>query len=214
MNIRTGGGEFIRVLLADDHVMIAEILATYLSVAGGMQATTATNLNETVELLAGSGPYDVVLLDFDMPGMGGIVGLKRVLQLCNGTPVAIISGNVTPRMCSEILSAGASGVILKTSGMRTVASAIRFMHAGEFYLPHDLMVEVTRDRPTQNGSLSEKEIEVLNFLSKGKRNREIAAQLNLSEATVKLRVSGICKKLSASNRTQAVIAAAELGLIA
>ena len=149
-----------------------------------------------------------------MPGMNGVSGLRRAIR-SNGTkPVAIITGNPTPRMLDEIMNAGSSGIVLKTTGVRSLANAIRFMNAGEHYMPLELVRERhNAGRTTKNGRLSDKEMMVLSYLAEGKQNKEIANDLKLAEPTIKMHVTSICKKLSASNRTQAVIVARDLGLI-
>ena len=156
----------------------------------------------------------VVFLDINMPGMNGVSGLRRAIR-SNGTkPVAIITGNPTPRMLDEIMNAGSSGILLKTTGVRSLANAIRFMNAGEHYMPLELVRERhNAGRTTKNGRLSDKEMMVLSYLAEGKQNKEIANDLKLAEPTIKMHVTSICKKLSATNRTQAVIVARDLGLI-
>ncbi len=203
----------LRVLIADDHEMILEMFEMYLSGAAGMDVTTATDLDQADTLIVEQGPFDVVLLDLNMPGMNGVAGLRRAIRHNQGKPVAIITGNPTPRMQEEILQAGASGIVLKTTAARSLANAIRFMDAGEFYLPMELMRQTqSATRDARHGKLSEKEMSVLQYLAEGKQNKEIANELTLAEPTVKMHVTAICRKLGAQNRTQAVIIARDLGI--
>ena len=203
----------MRVLIADDHEMILDMFAMYLSSVANMDVTTARDLDEAEAQLAASGPFDVVLLDLNMPGMNGVAGLRRVVRLNQGLPVAIITGNPTPRMREEILQAGAAGIVLKTTAARSLANAIRFMHSGERYLPLELMRQpLHAQREVQNGILTEKEMAVLQFLVEGKQNKAIANELQLAEPTVKMHVTSICRKLGAQNRTHAVILARNLGI--
>lgn len=215
MSIGNGAGaNKIRILIADDHEMVLDVFAMYLSSAPDIEVTTAKTLDEALEHIQDAGPYDVVLLDLNMPGMNGVSGLRRAIR-SNGTkPVAIITGNPTPRMLDEIMNAGSSGIVLKTTGVRSLANAIRFMNAGEHYMPLELVRERhNAGRTTKNGRLSDKEMMVLSYLAEGKQNKEIANDLKLAEPTIKMHVTSICKKLSATNRTQAVIVARDLGLI-
>ena len=178
-----------------------------------MDVTTATDLDQADTLIVEQGPFDVVLLDLNMPGMNGVAGLRRAIRHNQGKPVAIITGNPTPRMQEEILQAGASGIVLKTTAARSLANAIRFMDAGEFYLPMELMRQTqSATRDARHGKLSEKEMSVLQYLAEGKQNKEIANELTLAEPTVKMHVTAICRKLGAQNRTQAVIIARDLGI--
>lgn len=204
----------LRVLVADDHEMILEMFVMYLSEVGGMTVLTARDLDEAEARIEDNGPFDVVLLDLNMPGMNGVAGLSRALKRNGGRPVAIITGNVTPRMQEEILQAGAAGIVLKTTSARSLSNAIRFMAAGEVYLSLELM----RQRPetsrvVQHGRLSEREMAVLRLLAEGRQNKEISRELQLAEPTVKMHVTAICRKLGGQNRTQAVVIARDLGVV-
>jgi DNA-binding NarL/FixJ family response regulator len=203
----------LRVLLADDHRMILDVFAMFLSESAGMDVTTADSFDEAALVIQKEGPFDVVLLDLNMPGMNGIAGLKRALRLNEGSPVAIITSNPTPRMLQEIMSAGAAGVILKTTPARSLANAIQFINSGERYLPLELISAQSQPQPAlRNGQLSDKEMEVLTYLAEGKANKEIANELDLAEPTVKMHVTAICRKLGAHNRTHAVVLARDLGI--
>ena len=205
--------EGLNVLIVDDHEMILEMFTMYLEGSAGMSITTATNLDDGLDRITEHGPFDVVLLDLNMPGMNGVAGLRRAIKANDGKPVAIITGSPSPRMLDEIMNTGASGIVLKTTAVRSLANAIRFMHSGEHYMPLDLVRErQTATRTVRHGQLSDKEMIVLSFLSEGKQNKEIANDLNLAEPTVKMHVTAICRKLGAQNRTQAVVMARDLGI--
>lgn len=204
----------ISVLLADDHRMILEMFSMFLSELGGMSVTTAESFDEAADLIQQEGPFDVVLLDLNMPGMNGVAGLRRAIRLNDTKPVAIITGTPTPRMQEEIMKTGAAGIVLKTTPARSLANAIRFIHCGERYLPMELMrISPEPNRVVKNGQLSDKEMEVLVFLAEGKPNKEIAKELQLAEPTVKMHVTSIYRKFNVQNRTQAVVIARDMGLV-
>jgi two-component system, NarL family, nitrate/nitrite response regulator NarL len=204
----------LNVLVADDHRMILEMFSMYLSSIAGMSVTTAETFDEAGQIIQNQGPFDVVLLDLNMPGMNGVVGLRRAIRLNGGKPVAIITGNPTPKMIEEIMNSGAAGIILKTTPARSLANAIRFIQSGEIYMPMELMrAQSEPNRAAKNGQLSEKEAQVLGFLAEGKPNKAIAKELQLAEPTVKMHVTAICRKLGATNRTQAVVMARDMGLV-
>lgn len=204
----------LKVLLADDHRMILEMFSLFLTESAGMSVITALSFDEAAQIIQAEGPFDVVLLDLNMPGMNGVAGLKRALRLNAGNPVAIITGSATPRMLQEIMNAGSAGIILKTTPVRSLANAIRFIHSGERYLPLELLQAQAQPNPVlKNGQLSDKEMEVLSYLAEGRPNKEIANELNLAEPTVKMHVTAICRKIGAQNRTQAVVMARDLGLV-
>jgi DNA-binding NarL/FixJ family response regulator len=203
----------LRLLVADDHEMVLDMLEVYLSKSGGMAVTKAQSLDEALARITAQGPFDLVLLDWQMPGMNGLEGLRRALDHNGGRPVAILTGTPVLRMVEDILGAGAAGILLKSVPARSLTNAIRFMYAGEQYLPMELMRSAGAVARTQgSGPLSGVELAVLGGLASGRQNKEIALDLGLAEPTVKMHVTSICRKLSARNRTQAVVNARDMGL--
>lgn len=202
-----------RVLIADDHSMVLEVLSLFLSSQPDLEVLSAGDLDGALKLIADVGPVDVTLLDLNMPGMNGLEGLRRALDASEGKPVAIITGTPTRRVLDETLEMGGAGLIPKTMQARSLANAIRFIASGEVYTPLSLMHEETNTNNNANSPLSEREMTVLNYLGEGKQNKEIAFELDLSEATIKMHVRSICTKLSANNRTHAVFIARNTGLL-
>jgi len=204
---------FMRILLADDHDMVRETISAYLCSEGGAKVTLATDLPEAVERISGEGPFDLVLLDYNMPGMMGLEGLAKALQANGGKGVAILSGSAPARTAQEALDADAIGFIPKTMGAQSLLNAVRFMSAGEIYVPVDLMREDAAGTAHPLAEkLSPRELEVLDGLCRGQSNKEIARDLGLQEVTIKLHVRTLCRKLNAKNRTQAALTAKEAGL--
>lgn len=204
----------LRVLLADDHRMILDIFSAYLSSAGRMLVRVSENFLDASKTLEEEGPFDIVLLDLNMPGMYGVESIKAALNLNSNQPVAVITGSISSIKIKELLDAGASGVILKSTSARSLASAIRFMASGEKYIPVELHNSVqSAGQADPSVRLSQREVHVLHLLSHGKTNREIAVEISTTEQTVKAAVHSIFKKLGVSNRTKAVITAKSLGLV-
>lgn len=203
----------MRILLADDHDMVRETISAYLQSEGGATVSLAIDLSGALETIKKEGPFDLVLLDYQMPGMQGLNGLSEALTANGGKGVAILSGNAPAQTAREALDAGAIGFIPKTMGAQSLLNAVRFMSVGETYVPVDLM----REEPEQLShplaeKLSPRELEVLNGLCQGHSNKEIARELDLQEVTIKLHVRTLCRKLDAKNRTQAALTAKEAGL--
>lgn len=205
--------EKLKLLVADDHAMILDMFEMYAENLPDVVLAKASDFHKAMDLILKDGPFDIVLLDYNMPGMNGLEGLSKALEHNGGKPVGILTGNATPRMVDEVLEKGGSGVILKSASLRSLTNTIRFMAAGETYVPMDLMNERNAVRDAMDSPLSDREYSVLWPLADGMSNREIGAALGLAEPTVKMHVQSICRKLGVNNRTQAVVTARNLNLI-
>ena len=194
----------MRILIADDHDLVREMMAAFLERDGSMQVTQSASHDGAMRELHRTGPFELVLLDYLMPGMRGLQGLRQALARSGGNPVALISGTAGRGIAEEALSAGAAGFLPKTMPVRSLVNAVKFMVMGETYVPHGFMSG--RDTPPSTLSgLTPRERQVLEGLTYGKSNKEIALDRGISEVTVKLHVKTLCRKLGARNRTQAAM---------
>lgn len=205
----------MRILIADDHDLLRDTLKLYLENETGLEPVTAKDLPEALSLMAADGPFDLVLLDYGMPGMNGLEGLKAALAVNGSTKVALMSG-IAPREIAEAaLALGAAGFLPKTLPAKTLANAVRFMAMGEKYAPIDFMTAPPPEAEVMNPmaeGLSPRELQVLEGLCAGKSNKEIARDLGVMEPTVKLHVKTLYRKIGAVNRTQAAVLAKDAGL--
>lgn len=202
----------MRVLIADDHDLVRETIALFLSNGGDFEPETANSLPTALEAIAKE-PFDIVLLDYNMPGMNGLEGVKKALAANGEKTVALLSGSAPKGVAQEAMALGAIGFLPKTLGAQSLINAIRFMASGEAYMPLSVMQE--EDAALSNPlakTLSQRELQVLEGLCKGQANKEIARDLDLQEVTIKLHVKTLCRKLDARNRTQAAMMAKEAGL--
>jgi len=205
----------MRVLIADDHDLLRDTLAHYFRQEAGIDPVVTADFDGARSIVAAEGPFDVVVLDFGMPGMNGLEGLREALGWTGARAVALMSG-IAPREVAEAAYAmGAAGFLPKTMPARTLASAVRFMGSGETYTPVEFVTagaSVGGGGHPLAGRLTRREMQVLEGLCRGKANKEIARDLELMEPTVKLHVKTLCRKLGATNRTQAAMIGKEAGL--
>lgn len=205
----------MRILIADDHELLRDTLELYLAQEGNIETAAADDLPSAIRLIETEAPFDLILLDFNMPGMNGLEGLKKVKAMNGGQRVALISGVASRAVAEEALAENAAGFLPKTLSARSVVNAVRFMAMGEQYAPlqfmaHDEEAE-KRDHPLAS-QLSRREMQVLEGLSGGLSNKEIARNLDVREPTVKLHVKTLYRKIGVHNRTQAALIAKESGL--
>ncbi len=203
----------MKILIADDHGLLRDVLRTYLEAEGGFDVELASNVDEAAEAIAAHGPFAITVLDYNMPGMDGFEGLLRIKAACGDAPVAIMSGNAVAAIAEQSLECGAAGFLPKTLPARSLVNAIRFMATGERYLPIGLFQTMQKEAEATpfDDRLSPREQQVLRALCEGKANKEIARDLELREPTVKLHVKMVCRKLGARNRTHAAMLARDAG---
>jgi two-component system, NarL family, nitrate/nitrite response regulator NarL len=199
----------LRVLLVDDHALIAETIALALA-DDELQIETASNVQDAEACISATGRFDVILLDYDVPGMDGLDGLRSLAEMNSGA-VVLFSGVASRLVVERALDAGASGFIPKTLPLRTLKHAIRFIADGETFLPAEYIRRSDENEGADLG-LKPREMKVLRLLCEGLQNKEIGREMGAEETIVKLDVKSICRKLGARNRTQAVIEARKRGL--
>lgn len=205
----------MRVLLADDHDLVRETLAAFLMSEGFAEVRAVPDFTSALEQIAGETRFDVVLLDYAMPGMNGLEGLGRALGVARSAgrdiPVAIISGTTQRELAEAALAAGAAGFVPKTLASRAMVAAVQTMASGEVFAPISLLMQ---DQPVAEAlaTLTRRETDVLRGICEGKSNKEIARDLDLQEVTVKLHVKTLSRKLGAKNRTHAAMIARDSGL--
>ena len=203
----------MKILIADDHDLLRDTLVMFLETQGDIQTTCAKDLPEAVSALQNDASYDLVLLDFNMPGMNGLDGLEHMLRTYPGVKVALMSGVATRAIAEKALAQGACGFLPKTLTAKSLVNAVKFMAMGEQYAPLEFMTaeeEVPANELAKK--LSKRELQVLQGLTEGKSNKEIARDLDVQEPTVKLHMKTLYRKIGASNRTQAALLARDAGL--
>lgn len=205
----------LKILIADDHELFLDGLRMVLSgLDGEISVDTASNHRELQQKADGKTAYDLILTDLAMPGMPWHESLRRLKENNPDTPIVVLSAVTEPENVLQAVDIGASGFIPKTSSNKIILSALHLILAGGLYLPSELLsLQNKTEDPAVKGPLTPRQLDVLRLMGQGKPNKIIARELDLSEGTVKLHVTAILKALNVINRTGAVIAGRNLGLI-
>jgi len=207
----------IRLVIAEDHQIVREGLRLFLDAQPDMEVVAeATNGREALEAVRRHRP-DVLLLDLIMPEMDGLAVLRALPQEAPDTRVLVLTSANDDRLVIPAVRAGAAGYVLKTISSAELAEAVRKVARGEPVLHPEitrmLMREVRRGPAAVAGeSFTQRELEVLSLLAHRLTNKEIAAELGISETTVKTHVRNILSKLGVSTRAEAARYAREQGL--
>lgn len=210
--------ERIAVLIADDHPVVRQGLRTFLELQDDLEVVgEASDGAEAVELAARLLP-DVVLMDLVMPGLDGIDATRRIRDGSPATRVVVLTSFSDDDRIIPAVRAGAAGYLLKDAEPRELADGIRRVHRGEGLLDPRVAGRVMRElndheRRAEGGVLTERELEVLRLIARGLPNKSIAAELVVSEKTVKTHVSNILAKLQLADRTQAALYAVRERLV-
>ena len=213
----------MKILIADDHELFSELIKTVVETQGiAGSVKTFKNFDDAytavgTRKVGQDREYDLILLDMRMPGMNGLTGLRRMLDIARGAPVAIISGLLSPAEAREVMKEGAAGFLPKTMQLAELADALKQLIAGQRYLPKFLMVSGRADavaaraaKPAAIADLTSREQEVLDELMQGWSNKRIAENLGITEITVKSHLMHLFRKIGAKNRTDAVRIAMKL----
>ncbi|HCH4659627.1 TPA: response regulator transcription factor [Vibrio parahaemolyticus] len=203
------------IIIADDHPLFRNALFQSVHMAvSGANLLEADSLDALLALLAKEEEPDLVLLDLKMPGANGMSGLIHLRAEYPDLPIVVVSASEEPTVVSQVKShgAGAFGFIPKSSDMRELVNALNQVLNGDPYFPEGLITNnaACNDLAEKIAALTPQQYKVLGMLSDGLLNKQIAYELNVSEATIKAHMTAIFRKLGVKNRTQAVIMLTEM----
>jgi DNA-binding NarL/FixJ family response regulator len=211
----------IRVVIADDQGMVRSGLGSLLEGEADISVVgEAVDGNEALAVVRRTRP-DVTLMDIRMPELDGLAATRTIVAEGSETRVLVLTTFDLDEYVFEALRSGASGFLLKDAPAEDLVSAVRVVARGDALLAPAVTRRVVEafaalPRPVETGApadLSPREVDVLRLLARGRSNAEIAAELFVSEATVKTHVSNVLAKLGLRDRIQAVIYAYEHGLV-
>lgn len=202
----------IRVVIVDDHPVVCSGLANMLRAHPNLEVSGSASNGERALHLARTSSFDVMLLDLRMPGMDGLAVLEHLKSISNPPKVLILSSFAKEEDIYRAIRAGAQGYLLKDSSEAEILNAISTVVSGKRYIPRDIAARLA-DRMLKQ-DLTSRELGVLELLSLGYTNKEIASALGISDSTVRVHVNNIMEKLQVSDRTEAVANALRKGVLA
>jgi DNA-binding NarL/FixJ family response regulator len=206
-----------KFVIADDHPLFRGALKQVLSTMGeDPLILEAGDFEGAKQLVSSHSDIDLVLLDLTMPGASGLSGLVALRGIQLDVPVVVVSAHDDPTTIRRALELGASGFISKSSSLEVIRKAIDTIMAGGIWAPEDIDLGVEGDPEISDliqrlQKLTPQQTRVLSMLAEGLLNKQIAYELNVSEATIKAHVSAVLQKLGVDSRTQAVIQLAKIG---
>jgi len=201
----------IRILIADDHFIVRSGLVALLSTEPDLEVVgQAENGQRALELFEKLKP-DLFLADLRMPGMSGDEAIARIRQLSPNAKVIVLTAYSGDEDIHKALNSGAQGYLLKSSTGEGLIPAIRAVLAGNTWVPKDVATRLAMRNAFDE--LTPREVSVLEQLAKGMANKQIADVLGISEHTVKDHLKNILLKLHVADRTEAVTAAIQRGIL-
>jgi two-component system, NarL family, response regulator len=201
----------LRIMVVDDHYLVRMGLASIIGVEPDMTVCAEASSGEQAQALFRSQRPDVTLMDLRLPGLNGADTIQAIRQEFRDARFVMLSTYVCDEEVYGALQAGAMAYLVKSVQRDELMTAIRKAAAGQRHIPPEVAARLA-DRVARS-QLSAREIEVLRLLVSGRRNREIANALEITEGTVKLHVSSILEKLGAEDRTEAVTVALQRGIV-
>ena len=205
------GSNKVRVLIADDHVTVTAGLASIIGLQPDMVVVAeATNGRQAVDLWRKHRP-DVALLDLRMPVLDGVGAMADIRLEEPSARVIVLTTFDTDNEIYRAIKAGAKGYVLKDARREELLDSIRRVSRGETSIPPALLEKLAAGVASE--PLTGRELDVLTLLARGKSNKQIGANLYISETTVKAHLRGIFTKLSVLSRTEAIAVASRRGLV-
>jgi len=201
----------IRILTVDDHPLLREGVASMINAEPDMQIVAEADSGaEAIKQFRSRRP-DVTLMDLQMPGMNGVDAIKAIRDEFDDARIIVLTTYTGDVQVLQALKAGAAGYLLKSALRTELLNAIRAVHTGQRHVSASIASEIAQH--VGEVALSERELEVLRKVAAGNSNKQVAAQLGISEDTAKAHMKNILSKLNANDRTHAVTIAVKRGII-
>lgn len=214
----------MKVLIADDHALFRDGLSLHLEQMDNQAVIfQAGNFSQAMKIIDDEKKLDLIIIDLDMPDMNWEEGLKEIREKTSGARLVIISATEDSRSIRKSMEYGISGYIPKRSDTKVLTGALKLILDGGTYLPPSVLdtahlgnaysVHKPGGFYAKSKTLTNRQSQVLELVAQGMSNKQIAYEIGMSEATVKLHINALLRAVGATNRTQAVITAQKMGLI-
>jgi DNA-binding NarL/FixJ family response regulator len=201
----------IGILTVDDHPLLREGVASMINAEPDMRIVAEADSGaEAIKQFRFWRP-DVTLMDLQMPGMNGVDAIKAIRGEFEDARIIVLTTYTGDVQVLQALKAGAAGYLLKSALRTELLNAIRAVHIGQRHVSASIATEIAQH--VGEVALSERELEVLRKVAAGNSNKQVAAQLGISEDTAKAHMKNILSKLNANDRTHAVTIAVKRGII-
>jgi DNA-binding NarL/FixJ family response regulator len=216
-------GALLKILLVDDHELFREGVKLLLAnLADHCEFAEAPDLTQALDLAA-TQRFDIVLLDFRMPGASGFEALRAMRETAETASIVVLSGEDDPALIRRVIDDGAAGFIPKSCSHAVMMAALRLILSGSTYLPPHVLSMIEAETAAQTdadapatppglAALTERQLTTLRLAMQGKANKIIAREMDITEATVKAHLAAAFRALGVHNRTEAVFVAARAGL--
>lgn len=208
----------MKVLIADDHALFRDGLSMHLEQIDPQTVIfQAGSFSQALKIVNDEKKLDLVIVDLDMPDMAWEEGIEELKKKSNGARFVVISAAEDGKSIRKTMENGISGYIPKRSDPKIMTGALKLILDGGTYLPPSILASCSSvnsgEAKPRGKMLTNRQSQVLDLVAQGLSNKQIAYEMGVSEATVKLHINALLRSIGATNRTQAVIMAQKMGLI-
>lgn len=206
----------MRVLIADDHALFRDALGRLVEeLDSAASVVQVSSYAQALKVLKNEPPFNMLIVDLEMQDLPSWEkGIDEIKSTAKGAKLVIVSAVENPRNIRNVLERGANGYISKRSESKILLNALKLVLDGGTYIPPVLLLQnVSFSEKNTAKNLTNRQSQVLSLVAQGMSNKQIAYEMGVSEATVKLHINALLRSVGANNRTQAVITAQKMGII-
>jgi DNA-binding NarL/FixJ family response regulator len=202
----------LKILVVDDHILVREGMCYVLEkLENNTSIIEADNYQQAVNQLKNHGDIDLILLVLNMPGENGFTLLEFCRKSYPSKATVVLSASKQRTDMQRAINAGAMGFIPKNTTSQVMLSALRMIMTGEVYIPASMSDTIANAPQNSGNTFTPRQKQVMNMIGRGLSNKGIAIELGIAEATIKMHVTSIFKRLGVQNRTEAALAMQKLG---